>query len=197
MEKTAIILAPDEKGLQLVYGIPVIRRLVLLVRRAGIRSIHVAGRLKPYLSVLSDLVPAQAVHEIDNPESLLRVVERIGFLDEQKVLALRANLVIDSPSLGRLLQDENNKDIVFLAGDGRAGSDLLFLATRSHILPILQSLWSSEPLDPKIKERAMRVEGVGGLPHAVGGKVTLSAARGPNRSPRHRANPSRKAGIRR
>jgi phosphatidylglycerophosphate synthase len=168
MEKMAIILAPDENGLQLVYGIPVIRRLVLLVRRAGIRSVHVAGRLKPYLSVLSNLVPAQAIHEIDSPESLPRVVEHIAFLDEQKVLALRANLVIDSPSLGRLLQDENNKDIVFLAGNRKAGADLLFLATRSHILSILQSLWSSEPLDSKIQERATMLEGVGGLPHAVG-----------------------------
>jgi hypothetical protein len=142
MEKTAVILAPDEKGLQLVYGIPVIRRLVLLLHRAGIRSVHVAGRLKPYLSLLSDLVPAEALHEIDKPESLGRITEGLAFQDEERVLALRANLVIDSPCLGRLLQDENHKAIQFLAGSGKAGPDLAFLATGSHILPILRSLWS-------------------------------------------------------
>jgi phosphatidylglycerophosphate synthase len=83
-------------------------------------------------------------------------------------LVLRANLVIDSPCLGRLLQDEDNKDILFGAGNGKAGPDLAFLVIHSHILPILRSLWSSEPLDSKIKEEAMRLERVGGLPHAVG-----------------------------
>jgi phosphatidylglycerophosphate synthase len=168
MEKTAVILASDEKGLQLVYGIPVIRRLVLLLRRAGICSVHVAGRLKPYLSVLSDLVPAQALHEIDNPESLGSIMEGLAFRDEERILALRANLVIDSPSLGSILQDEKNRDILFWAGNGKAGPDLAFLVNRSHIPPILRSLWSSEPLDSKIKEEAARLEGVGGLPHAVG-----------------------------
>jgi phosphatidylglycerophosphate synthase len=167
MEKTAIILAPDERGLQLVYGIPAIRRLVLLAHRLGIHSVQVVGRLKPYLSVLSDLIPPHAFHEVEDRASLAHLLEHLGFQDEERVLVLRANLVIDSPSLSRLLQEENKKKLVLLTGQEKTGADRLFLASPGDILPILQALWSSEPLDSKIEEKASRLEGAGGLPYAI------------------------------
>jgi hypothetical protein len=126
MEKTAIIVAPDERGLQLIYGMPAVRRLVLLAQRLGYRSVLVVGRLKPYLPVLSDLIPADAFHEVEAQESLAQVVERLGFQDEEKVLILRANVVVDSPSLVRLLREESKNKVVFLAGNGKAGADRVF-----------------------------------------------------------------------
>lgn len=168
MEKTAIILAPDDRGLQLVYGMPAIRRLVLLVHRLGIHSVQVVGRLNPYLSVLSGLVPSHAFHEAEDRASLAHLVERLGFHDGERVLILRANVVVDSPSLARLLQEENKKKVVLLTGQGKTGPDRLFLASPGDILPILQALWSCEPLDSKIEETASCLEGAGGLPHAIG-----------------------------
>jgi phosphatidylglycerophosphate synthase len=168
MVKTAIILAPDERGLQLVYGIPAVRRLVLLAHRSGIHSVQVVGRAKPYLSVLSDLIPVHAFHEAEDRASLAPFVESLGFQDGERVLILRANLVIDAPSIARLIEEENKKKVVLLTGLEKNGPDRLFMATAVDILPMLQALWSGEPLDSKIEEKASRLEGADGLPHAVG-----------------------------
>jgi phosphatidylglycerophosphate synthase len=168
MVKTAIILAPDEKGLQLVYGIPAVRRLVLLAHRSGIQSVQVVGRSKPYLSVLSDLVPVNAFHEVEDRALLAPLVESLGFQDGERVLALRANLVIDAPSIARMIEEENKKKSVLLTSLEKNGTDRLFMASASNILPILQALWSGEPLDSKIEEKASCLEGADGLPYAVG-----------------------------
>jgi phosphatidylglycerophosphate synthase len=168
MVKTAIILAPDERGLQLVYGIPAVRRFVLLAHRSGIHSVQVVGRSKPYLTVLSDLIPVHAFHEVEDRASLAPFVESLGFQDGERVLVLKANLVIDAPSIAHLIEEENKKKVVLLTGLDKNGPDRLFLATALDILPILKALWSGEPLDSDIEEKASRLEGAGGLPHAVG-----------------------------
>jgi phosphatidylglycerophosphate synthase len=168
MEKTAIIVAPDERGLQLIYGMPAVRRLVLLAQRLGYRSVLVVGRLKPYLPVLSDLIPADAFHEVEAQESLAQVVERLGFQDEEKVLILRANVVVDSPSLVRLLREESKNKVVFLAGNGKAGADRVFLSSSGDISTIMEALWSGEPLDARIEEKASGLKGADDLPRAIG-----------------------------
>jgi hypothetical protein len=46
IRKIAVILAPDDKGLQRVFSLPVIRRLTLLTLRLGIKEIHTLGQVK-------------------------------------------------------------------------------------------------------------------------------------------------------
>ncbi len=168
MEKTAIILAPDQRGLQLIYGTPAVRRLILLAQRKRYGSVRVVGRLKPYVPVLSDLLPPHAFHEVEDRSSLAQVMDDLGFKDEERVLVLRANVVVDSSSLSRLIEEESKKKVIFLSGDGKTAPDSVFLASPGTILPIMQALWSGEPLEARIIEESSCLKGADGLPRAIG-----------------------------
>ncbi len=102
--KIAIILAPDDKGLRAVFGIPAVRRLTLLALQLGLREIHIIGQVKALQPILSDLVPPERFHPAEEPASLGRVVERLALPDQQRVLVLKANHVIDRGSLTRLTE---------------------------------------------------------------------------------------------
>ena len=54
--KAALILADDERGLERVYGVPAVRRLVLLARRLGFDDIYLISREMSLMAVLSDLI---------------------------------------------------------------------------------------------------------------------------------------------
>jgi phosphatidylglycerophosphate synthase len=130
--------------------------------------VQVVGRLKPYLSLLSDLIPSHAFHEVEDRASLAHVAERLDFQDGERVLVLRANLVIDSSSFKKLFEEGGKKEVVLLKDPAGNGSDGLFLTSRGNILPILHALWSSEPLDSRIGEKTSFLGGADGLPHAIG-----------------------------
>lgn len=65
----AIILARDDKGLVAVFGIPAARRLVLLALQLGLKEIHIIGQVKSLRPVLSDLLPLERFHPVDNAAS--------------------------------------------------------------------------------------------------------------------------------
>ncbi len=46
--KASIILASDESGLVPVFGIPVIRRLLLLAHQSWVEPIYLVGCVDPY-----------------------------------------------------------------------------------------------------------------------------------------------------
>lgn len=93
----AIIVAPDGRGLQKIFGIPAARRLILLGQQVGFDEIHVMGDVGALLPVLSDLIPPERFYPIHDPASLRRAVE--NFLsDWQKAIILKANLRLTGPS---------------------------------------------------------------------------------------------------
>ncbi len=164
MENALILLAPNDSGLEMVYGLPVARRLVLLAKRLGIHSVHVIGHTNPYKPLLSDILPDNAFHVVEDRSSLMDAVKRLGFQDQQKVLIVRANLVLDSQCLESVLQKGEGFELVSMTGEtGR-----LFLAEGRHIAPILWALWSSEFSGLELPENSIQLEGAFGLPHGMG-----------------------------
>jgi len=81
--KMAIILAPDDKGRQTVFGIPAVRRLALLTRQVGLTEVHVVGKVKALQPILFDLIPPERFHPAHNPASLGRAVEGLALPDQQ------------------------------------------------------------------------------------------------------------------
>ena len=67
MVKTALILAIDKKGLQPVFGVPAVRRLVLLLSGMGLEEVHVVGNQGSLSPILSDLLPSARWHDPGNP----------------------------------------------------------------------------------------------------------------------------------
>lgn len=92
--KIAIILAPDDKGLQKVFGISSVRRLALLIQKLGIEEIHFVGQVKTLQPNLSDLVPQERFHPAEGSASLVRIAEKVALPDRRRVLTLIANQVI-------------------------------------------------------------------------------------------------------
>ena len=75
-KKIAVILAPDDKGLRTVFGIPTVRRLILLLQEAGLTEIHIIGRVEAFKPILSDRLSPEKFHPAKDPASLGRALER-------------------------------------------------------------------------------------------------------------------------
>lgn len=176
--KIAIILAPDDKGLRAVFGIPAVRRLTLLTLQLGLAQIHIIGRVKALQPILSDLVPPERFHPVDEPASLGRVVESLTLPDQQRVLVLKANHVIDRGSLARLIEAGDCPHIYFMEAKGKNGPERLYLASPSYLVSIILNLWSpsSNLYRP---DRAHPVQGADGLPDILdGGEEQVKIAEG-------------------
>ena len=168
MERTALILAPDERGLRKIYTVPAVRRLVLMLHRAGISSVHLIGVTSPYKAVLGDILPSSAFHETAGPESLTEIAGGIPLQAGQRVLIMRANLVTDSSLIARMLGHVYEKrQVLFMGGASRSAADGLFLAGGSSVVPILQALWSHGEQNPETWGDLSFVEGAWGLPCAL------------------------------
>jgi len=165
--KIAIILAPDDKGLVTVFGIPAVRRLTLLALQCGLKEIHIIGQVKSLQPVLSDLVPLERFHPVDNPASLGQVVGRLTLSDQQLVLVLKANHVIDRVSLTRLIEAGNQPGVYFMEMK-ESSTERLYLTTSPYLVSILQHLWSPS-FRLSVPDEAQPVRGAEGLPYILDG----------------------------
>lgn len=168
MEKSAIILVPDNSGLQYIYGMPAVRRLVILVKRLEFRPVHLIGHLNAYKPILLDLIPENDFHEIGASKSPIDIVNQMDLGDHQRILLMRADLVVDSRSLDLMIRTGNEKKKVVMTGDQRAGQDRLYLVGAGDVGPIVDSLWSPESSGFKMPEMDSCLQGAFGVPHAIG-----------------------------
>jgi len=163
----AIILARDDKGLVTVFGIPAARRLVLLALQLGLKEIHIIGQVKSLRPVLSDLLPLERFHPVDNAASLGQVVERLALPAQQRVLVLKANHVIDRSSLTRLIEAGDHSGLYFMETK-ESGTERIYLTSSPDLVSILQHLWfSSSHLS--LPDKAQSVRGAEGLPYILNG----------------------------
>jgi phosphatidylglycerophosphate synthase len=167
MIKTAIILVPDDNGLQPVFNIPVVRRLTLLTRRLGCEVVHLIGEVNPLTSTLSDLVPSQAFHQVKDPVLLDEVIEGLSLPEGERVLVLKANHVIDQHSLSRLIEVSDDSGLYFMKAGEKGDADGLYVTIPAHLVSILQSLWSPETFDLRILDKAQHLQGATGLPYSI------------------------------
>lgn len=171
MTKTAVILAPDKNGKQTIFGIPAVRRLVILAKRLGIADIHLFGAVDAFVPMLSDLIPPESFHPVGSPDVLGHAAESPGFAHGEKVLLLKAGHVTDGYSLARFLEagKDKNAAVCFTQAEGGRGGDGFYLADPPHVFSILRFLWSPEEHEPAISQRIETLGGVTGLPYTMRG----------------------------
>lgn len=170
MIATAVILAPGVEGLTPLFGIPAIRRLVLILRRLGFCDIHVVGRVAPCIPVLEDLTPRRFFHPVERDEALEEVVRELSIPAEEKLLVLKANQVVDRRALGRFLEGCGGELPCRMSAAGAdEPSGGIFVVERADLSPAVHSLWFRSALDPAVLERMRCLPGEGGLPCGVEG----------------------------
>ena len=177
--KIAIILAPDDKGLRTVFGIPAVRRLTLLSLQLGLREMHIIGQVKALQPILCDLIPPERFHSAEDPISLGRVLERLALPDQQGVLILKSNYIIDRASLSRLIDARISPDFYYYMDTlGNDDTERLYLATPPYLVSILLHLWSSSS-NLSLPRAAQPIPGVHGFAYVLdGGKEQGKIAEG-------------------
>lgn len=169
MVKSALIFADDAGGLQQVYGMPAVRRLVLLMRLLGFERILIIGRDKALLPVVSDLIEADAFHVSDGGSGLCSTVEKLSFDEGEFVLVLKANHVIDRWSLERLLLAQKGQEISFLEKGGETGDERIFFVRAPRLLPLLDSLRLSHRPEADVEAGVVHIKAGSGLPVLLDG----------------------------
>jgi len=175
--KSVLIFADDAKGMQQVYGIPAIRRLVLLARLLGFDKIHIIGRDKELLPVVSDLIGADSFHLHEQEPDLFSTVVKLGFDEEEFVLVLKAGHVIDRWSLDRLLKAQKGQEVSLLERGGEMGDERIFFVKAPRLLQLPHSLRASKRPEAVLEADAVHVKAGSGLPVLLdGGSEKVRAA---------------------
>ena len=165
--KTAVILAPDEKGLLPIFGISSIRRLVMLILRIGVQRIYVIGHVNPLRPIISELLSPDSFHALEDPKLLDQVLNSLTLPGEENVLVLRANHVIDQYSLTRLIEVGKGLNLYFMEATGKRGTDGIYLSSPADIPSLTHALWSPDPSRLEILGKAQYVQGASGLPYSI------------------------------
>jgi phosphatidylglycerophosphate synthase len=168
---SAILLAPDADGLRPVYRMPAVRRLVILLRRAGIRRIHIIGCTGPFVPVLSDLLAAEFFHPVEESTSLEKLLKGPPFDANGVFLAMRGDLVLDGDSVQNIAMEAGKGQPLFMPGESGVRADGLYAAGSKDIVQVLQTLWSPEsyPFPPVSGHRM--IQGPPGLPCRAGAEA--------------------------
>ncbi len=172
MHRTAIILAPDDKGSHEIFGAPAVRRLVLAATRLGFDNIHLVGEVAALAPLLSGLLPRQCLHPLKADEPFNRVTGEISLPDEGKVLVMRAHHVIDKSALSRFLESCDGPAIQHLPAEGGStAGDGFYLAEPCDLMPVMDAVWSGKTLHSDVSQRVVVVPNTNGLPYAVENKA--------------------------
>ena len=167
MIRAAVILATDEKGLEQVFGIPAVRRLILLIRQMGLEAVHLVGHVNSLLPIISDLISPNEVHPLEDPASLDRLVQKLHLSDGEGILVLRANHVVDRVSLSRLMEVGDKPGFYRLGANGKSDADGIYIARPGDLGGLLRALWLLNISKLEFLERPRHVEGVSGLPCVI------------------------------
>ena len=163
---SAIILAPDDKGLQPLFGVPAVRRLALLARQMGLRAVHVIGHVEPLMPLLTDLIPQNAFHAAGDPVAWDAIVAGMSLPGDERVFVFESNLVIDRHSLAWLMEAGKGTGRYIMETFQKKGQGL-YLVYPSDLGALLPALWLKDASLLNLSERAQKVGGVEGLPYAI------------------------------
>lgn len=168
MVNTAVILAIDDEGLTPVFGVPAVRRLVLLLARLGLTDIHLAGQVTSLIPALSDLMPGRFFHSFERNGTPEQVAEELGILCPERVMVLKANHVADRYALAHFLKCCNGPEVCCMRAASLNGTgDALYLTDRDRLAPLIKALWSGSTLDPSVWGAITHVPSLEGLPCTV------------------------------
>jgi len=162
----ALILAMDDTGIQPLFGIANIRRLVLILKDAGVHSIHLIGRIRQIKSLLSDLIPEDAFHPLDDPVFLSDIAGKIVSTDSdypKPMLVLRSDLTINRYFFDQFLAGDPD-DVPRLMEIPSTKGLGLYLVSPSEAVSCLQALWQPGESLKFLAEKASRIKGGEGFP---------------------------------
>ncbi|MGD0238107.1 MAG: CDP-alcohol phosphatidyltransferase family protein [Syntrophorhabdales bacterium] len=184
MIKVALILAHDEKGLQPVFGLPAVRRLVLLTRRVGIEAVHIVSRQASIFAVLPDLILPEEFHIVTDLKDLDAVVRKMDICRGNRLLLARADHVVDRKSLAAFVQAVDSaegrntdsamdwatdKDGIYAwSRDGLTRVEAIYSAGEDALLPLSHAIWSPDQSDQSILHKAEQLRAGRWLPDIVG-----------------------------
>src|SRR5271157_278633 len=172
MVRTALILANDERGLQQIFGLPVVRRLVLLMHRAGIEAVHIVSRQESLFAALSDLILPEAFHIVRDVEELDGVLGKISIGQGEGALVARADLVVDRKSIFTFVQAPDrfmdSGSMYALASREKAGTEAIYSAGKDVLSSAARAIWSPDQSGLTILDRAEQLAATPGLPCGVG-----------------------------
>jgi phosphatidylglycerophosphate synthase len=168
MVKAALILAFDEKGLQPVFGVPAVRRLVLLLSGMGFEAVHVLGSKGSLWPKLSDLVSPGRFHDLGNSTRLNEVVKGLEFSGEDRILVLRGNHVVDRWSLAGFVRSADVPGLLSLEAEGGGNGSGIFVVGKEKLADLVLALSSTDQGDRSTLPKGRAAAGGRGLPCLVG-----------------------------
>ncbi len=162
-----VILVPDGRGMTPLFGVPAVRRLVLLARRMGLKPLYLVGRVEAVRAVLSDLLPASAFRAVEETDALERIVRALALPGGARVLVIKAHDVIDQSFSDPAVTPQRWAH-AYRPDEGKPGGDGIYLSDGDRLLPLLSALCFETPSAPPALSPAGRPEGAAALPCAVG-----------------------------
>ncbi len=135
-----VVLAPDHDGLREVFGIPAVRRIVTLVRRMGCDDIHLCGRVDAFRPLLPLSAIPVKFHPAGDLPALEGILREIAFPSQTGILLVRADTVLDLPTLERYASVNSGRRLE----PGAAGcADGICIASAESLVPAAIRMWNS------------------------------------------------------
>ena len=161
-----LILVLDERGLVPVFGVPAVRRLVLLARKSDWNR-SASSAAWSLFGPRSPISFSPSFQTVEDPRALEQAVRGAC------VARRREGPGDEGESRDRPIPFRSGGDPfragALLPGRGRGGDgDSLYLSDAEELLPLLSALCFDPLSAPSVLSGAERLEGVPGLPCAVG-----------------------------
>ncbi len=173
--KIKLLLIAGKNANLSVFGIPAIRRLVLLAQKLGIQDIFCffMPRYADHRKIISDFIPDDhfipATELVNRGELLLES----WFQDDSDVIILTGNQVIDKLSFQKLINEDSDQ-IVSLVDPSKIGSDLAAINVPGNIPDKIETLYTlltsiilSGELPNDIRRKIKKVNSSPSLPYSL------------------------------
>ncbi len=162
--KATIILATDTASSLPIFGQTAINRLILLSRKLSISKIDVIGNEKGVAAVNSNMTSLATPRIVENANGLKKALLSFDIKAHDRILVMKANLVIDRGSLTKLIDRDNGVGIAEISADGKGASGGAYLVSQADLLFLLRNLWLIGMPDKKTDQSIHRLAGTDGLP---------------------------------
>ncbi len=173
--KIKLLLIAGKNANLSVFGIPAIRRLVLLAQKLGIQDIFCffMPRYADRRKIISDFIPDDHFIPATELVNLGELLLESWFQDDSDVIILTGNQVIDKLSFQKLINEDSDQ-IVSLVDPSKIGSDLAAIKVPGNIpdkietlYTLLRSITLSGELPNDIRRKVKKVNGSPGLPYPL------------------------------
>jgi len=169
MVRYAVILLLDENAFIPVFGIPLIKRLFIILSQMEIKRIVIMGKPEFYDKLASQVDKQFMFYPVDSAEKIGQSLNKEMFKD--KVMILKANHAVDKASL-KSLTEECNKTPCALVGKT---NEPILVTSPKEMVPFIEALWKDK-INESILSTVKRINSNTDLPFLVDGQDTAKKA---------------------